>query len=1091
MIHLRNVLNLLFFSFILTQTAFAWQDWDITNPPGEEKEVNFSTSEGTWMNLDVSPDGKTIIFDLLGDIYSLPISGGKATPLTSGMAWDGQPRFSPNGKEISFTSDRAGGDNIWVMKADGSEPEQITKESFRLLNNAVWTPDGQYLIARKHFTSQRSMGAGEMWMYHRGSAGSGIQLTKRKNDQQDAGEPWVSPDGRYVYFSEDMSGGRTFQYNKDPNGQIYVIRRYDRETGALESITGGAGSAFRPQISPDGSKLAFVRRVRTKTVLYIHELATGREYPVYDNLSKDQQEAWAIFGVYTNYNWLPDNQHLIIWAQGKLWNVDTKGASATEIPFEVDVKRTVAQTVRFRQTAFEEEFTAKAIRHARTSPDGKTLVFNAAGHLYKKALPNGKPERITSSSDFEFEPAFSADGKQLAWVSWSDENKGAIMRLDMVTRKSSPIKVTTEKGIYRMPAFSPDGRTIVFRKDEGDSDLGYTYTTRPGLYTIPAAGGTMTFITEEGEYPGFSPKGDRITYQTGGYYFGDLDKGFHSVNLRGEDKRTHFTSTYANRFVPSPDGKWIAFNELHHVYIAPFPMTGKEVDLSAGTKAIPVVRVSKDAGISVHWGADSKTLHWTLGEEYFSAKVGAFFGFLLGDGQEPAEPVAEGSSIGLQLKSDTPQGTIALTNARIITMKGDEVIEKGTVLIKNNKIEALGANVTVPAGANVIDCAGKTIIPGLVDAHAHMGTFGNGISPQQSWAYYANLAYGVTTTHDPSSNTELTFSQSEAVKAGTMVGPRIFSTGIILYGADGDFKAAIDSLGDALRHLRRTKAFGAFSVKSYNQPRRNQRQQVIEAARQLNMHVYPEGGSTYFHNMTQIIDGHTGIEHNLPIAVLHDDVVNLWKETETGYTPTLIVAYGANSGEYYWYQHTDVWAKEHLLRFTPRSFIDPRARRVTQVPEEEYVNGHILVSQSCKKLSDAGVRVNMGAHGQLQGLGAHWETWMLAQGGMTPLEALRSATLHPARYIGMDHQIGSLEAGKLADLVILDKNPLEDIRNTEFVTHTMINGRLYDVNDMQQILPVKQDRKPFFWEQEGYNAAFDWHRTGEAPSHKVCACGKH
>jgi Tol biopolymer transport system component len=313
---LRTYSTLAFMLISCSLFAQVKEKWDVNNPVEPFKEVSIETDEGTWMNLDVSPDGKTIAFDMLGDIYTLPVSGGEAKLLREGHAFEVQPRFSPDGKRISFTSDAGGGDNIWIMNTDGSDAHQVTKESFRLLNNAVWTPDGQYIVARKHFTSERSLGAGEMWMYHM-AGGEGVQLTKRKNDQQDAGEPWVSPDGRYVYFSEDMASGGYFQYNKDPNSQIYVIRRYDREEGTVENVIQGPGGAIRPQISPDGKKLAFVRRVRTKSVLYIHDLATGIQTPVYDQLSKDQQEVWAIFGVYPNFNWLPDNKHVIIWAEGK------------------------------------------------------------------------------------------------------------------------------------------------------------------------------------------------------------------------------------------------------------------------------------------------------------------------------------------------------------------------------------------------------------------------------------------------------------------------------------------------------------------------------------------------------------------------------------------------------------------------------------------------------------------------------------------------------------------------------------------------------------------------------------------------------
>jgi imidazolonepropionase-like amidohydrolase len=394
--------------------------------------------------------------------------------------------------------------------------------------------------------------------------------------------------------------------------------------------------------------------------------------------------------------------------------------------------------------------------------------------------------------------------------------------------------------------------------------------------------------------------------------------------------------------------------------------------------------------------------------------------------------------------------------------------------------------VRVPREAQVIDCSGKTIMPGIIDVHGHLGNFRFGISPQQQWEYFANLAYGVTTAHDPSSNSEMIFSQAEMIRAGHMVGPRLFSTGNILYGADGDFKAIINSVEDARSAIRRTAAYGAFSVKSYNQPRREQRQQVLQAARELGVVVVPEGGSFFFHNLSMVADGHTGIEHNLPVAPLYDDVVRFWAQTRTHNTPTLIVNYGGLNGEYYWYQHTNVWEKTRLLRFTPRAIIDSRSRHRTMAPEEEYRNGHILTSQSCKKLQDAGVNINLGAHGQLQGLGAHWELWMLQQGGMTNLQALRSATLNGAAYLGMDKEIGSIEAGKLADLLVLDKNPLQDIRNTESIRYTMVNGRLYDAENMNEVGNYQRQRLPFFFEQEGSGNA--WPMYGDSFLHSGCSC---
>jgi len=1061
--------------------------WDVNNPPGNYTEIPISTDEGTWMNVDVSPDGKTLAFDMLGDIYTMPITGGKPKALRSGLAWEVQPRFSPDGKHILFTSDAGGGDNIWVMKSDGSDAKQITQETFRLLNNGAWMPDGQYFVTRKHFTSQRSLGAGEIWMYHI-SGGKGIQLTKRKNDQQDVNEPVVSPDGKYVYFSEDVYPGGYFQYNKDPNDQIYVIKRYNTETGNIEVVTGGPGGACRPQISNDGKKLAFVRRVRTKSVLFIHNLETGQEFPIFDGLSKDQQEAWAIFGPYTGYDWMPGDEEIVIWGKGKLNRVNVTTKASQIIPFQIDDTRKVAETVKFKQEVYTSEMEVKVLRQLITSPDGSYTIFNALGHLWKAPMGKGRSERLTSDTAFEFEPSFSPDGKSIVYVTWDDEKMGAIQVMDLTTGTTK--KLTQKEGIFRTPSFSPDGQHIVFRKEAGNIHQGYTFDKQPGIYMMEIESGEIELVSKSGEYPVFSADGSKVFYQTGGYLFGALSKAFKYMDLQSKKEHTIFTSKYANRFVPSPDNQWIAFIELHKVYIAPLSMHGKAMSLSSSTKEVPVAQVARDAGINLHWSADSKSLHWTLGNEYYTDKLTERFAFLDGAGEKLPPMDTTGLKIDLTVSMDKPEGVIAFTHARIITMEGDEVIEDGTIVIEDNEIKDLGTfdNIKIPKSAKVYDVDGKTIMPGIIDVHAHLGAFRFGLSPQKHWQYYANLAYGVTTTHDPSSNTEMTFTQSEMVKAGVMTGPRIYSTGTILYGADGDFKAVINNLEDAKSALRRTKAFGAFSVKSYNQPRRNQRQWVIEAARQLEIMVYPEGGSFFYHNMSMVADGHTSVEHNIPVAPLYSDVIQFWSQTGTANTPTLIVNYGGINGEFYWYQKTNVWEKERLLAFTPRRIIDSRSRHRIMIPEEEYTNGHILTSQSCTKLQEAGTDICLGAHGQLQGLGAHWELWMLQQGGMSNHEALKSATIRGAKYIGMDEEIGSLKKGKLADLIVIDGNPLENIQQSEHVVYTMVNGRLYDAETVNEIGNYTRERTPFYWEQEGSGNAYPYFESTQSFMRPTCHC---
>lgn len=1057
------------------------KEWDVEAPLGPSETIEFTTDEGTWMNLDVSPDGAEIVFDLLGDIYIMPIEGGTATLLRGGPAFEVQPRFSPDGTRICYTSDKGGGDNVWIMNRDGSEPHQVTKEDFRLVNNAVWTPDGEYVVVKKHFTSRRSLGAGEMWLYHV-SGGKGLQLTKRKNDQMDVGEPCVSPDGRYVYFSEDMSPGSTFQYNKDPNGQIYMVRRVDRENGEVKNVVTGPGGAVRPQLSPDGKSLAFVRRVRLKSVLYVRDLDTGEQRPVFDGLSRDQQETWATFGVYPNYNWTPDGESIVVWAKGKIRRVDVESGEASVIPFEVNASHVLHKALMFPQEVSPGTFEAKMIRHGVTSPDGEWLVFSAVGHIYKKKLPDGTPTRLTGDAHWEYWPSFSPDGKWIVYTTFSDEELGSIYRIKLAGGGKK--KLSARKGYYLAPSFSADGERIVYQRTTGDYILGFTHGVEPGLYWMPASGGEGTLIRESGRSPRFSRDGKRVYFVE---TIAEDKKAFKSVRVDGGDERTHFTSKYANQFALSPDENWLAFTELFQGYIAPFPKAGRTFDLSGQTKAIPVKKVTRDAGTYLHWSGDGERLHWTIGGEYYTRDLKDTFTFVEGAPDSIAPPDSAGVRIGLEVETDVPSGKIALTGARIITMNGDEVIDDGVILVDRNRITAVGTSgdVEVPSGYTTIDATGKTIMPGIIDAHAHMWHSFTGISPTQSWLYYANLAFGVTATHDPSNPTEMVFTHSEMIKAGEMLGPRVYSTGTILYGAEGDFKAVVKGYEDAVSHVRRMKAVGAFSVKSYNQPRRDQRQQFIKAARDLEMMVYPEGGSFFFHNISMILDGHTSVEHTIPIAPIYDDVKTLWGASGCTSTPTLIVGYGGLSGEYYWYQKTNVWENQRLMTFTPRPIVDSRSRRRTMASDDDFY--HVTLARNCKDLIDAGARVQLGAHGQRQGLGAHWELWMLAQGGMTNMEALRCATLYGALYMGMGKDVGSLEAGKLADLIVLDANPLDDIRNSETVRYVMINGRIFDAHTMNQIGNHPRERAAFYWERPGSSEAFVW--QGEASGFETNGCG--
>ncbi|CAH9064023.1 Tol-Pal system protein TolB [Pseudoalteromonas sp. CIP111854] len=1029
------------------------EKWNVDAPQGEFLDANISVTQGTWMNVDISPDGKTLVFDLLGDIYTMAASGGEATQLTSDIGWQMQPRFSPDGQHIAFTSDQGGGDNIWLMKADGTEQTAVTNETFRLLNSPAWSPDGDYLVARKHFTGTRSLGAGEVWMYHK-SGGTGFQLTKRANDQKDLGEPAFSPDGRYVYFSQDATPGKTFHYSKDSVAGIYKIKRYDRDTGEIKVILSGMGGAIRPTPSPDGKTLAYVKRDDFQSSLYLYDLASGKETKLYGNLERDMQETWAIHGVYPTIAWTPDNENIVFWAGGKIHQLAVKDKSIKTVEFAVNTTKKIQKALRFAQNLDQDQFDVKMLRNVQVSPNGETAIFEAMGHIYKRDLASGKVARLTSQNDhFEFFPQFSRDGKKIAYTTWDDNKQGSVRVVSASNGKGKTI--TTEPGKYVEPSFSPNGQTVVFRKTRGGSILNPQWSLKPGLYQVSSNGGKPELISESGYQAQFAASND-ILYM--------MDHGKHpelrSIELATKKTRVLYEAKHATEFRVSPDGKYLAFAERFKVFVTPFVQTGKTISISPTDKQFPVEQLSQRAGENISWSAKGDKLYWSLGPELYHANLDGMFDIK----QDKAADfkVKSGTNIGFKQDMAEPEGMIALTGATIVTMQGDKVIKNGVVLTDGKHIKAVGtaAEVAIPQGVEVVDVAGKTIIPGLVDAHAHGSQASDEIVPEQNWKNLAGLSLGVTTIHDPSNDTTEIFAASEMQKAGKIVGPRIFSTGTILYGANvPGYTAHIDSLDDAKFHIERLQKVGAFSVKSYNQPRREQRQQVVEAARELGMMVVPEGGSLLQHNLTMVVDGHTGVEHSLPVANIYDDVKQLWSQSEVGYTPTLGVAYGGIWGENYWYDKTDVWNHPRLSKFVPKNQLLPRSMRRVKAPEHHY--NHFSNARVSKELQDEGVLVNLGAHGQREGLAAHWEIWMFAQGGMTPLEALRAATLDPAKYVGLDQHIGSIEAGKLADLVVIDGDPLSNIRDTDKVAYTMINGRLYDAATMNEV-GKKQRDKLFF-----------------------------
>lgn len=1057
----RGLVTLSFLLLTTAPAAYAQSVpvWDISAPPVPTRQVSIDVTEGTWMNVDVSPDGRTVLFDLLGDLYTMPMTGGTPTRIAAGMAVEHQARFSPDGARIVFSSDSDGAENIWIMDVDGSNRRQLTHETFFLVSGASWSPDGDYIIARKHRPTGRGLGTGEIWMYHK-DGGVGVPLVEVPDSvhQKELGEVAYAPDGTGIYFSRDATAGPIFEYAQDANKEVFVIERYDVATGERTRIAGGPGGAARPTPSPDGRYLAFIRRERGETRLFLRDLRTGEERRIHDDLDRDMQGSWAYYGVYPGMSWTPDSQSVVFWAGGKIRKVNLDGSGLADIPFQISDTRQIVEGVRPQTSAWSEEFTTRFPRSSHLSPDGRRVVFESLGRLYVKDVSGGEPRLLTASDgDFQLFPTWSRDGRNIVFVSWNDQRLGEIRTVSTDGRNVRT--VTAEPGYYRRPRFSPDGQTIVFeraRASDNDHRSRNNFLfpdragTEMGVFTIPTRGGATVRLAATGRNPHFGAANDRVFFSTVEGWNGRLT----SVDLSGADRRVHAEGDFLSDFQVSPGGDHVAFMENHVTRVAPFVAGARTLRLDAGRAVFASTQASTEAGRYLNWSG--QRLGWTVGPEFFSSNLTD----ILQD-----VPVQPAVSLAVRATADKPRQLLALTGARIVTMAdaGGGVIDDGVILIEDNRILQVGPRdqVQVPAGTVQVDLAGKTVIPGMIDAHAHGAEGTDELIPQQNWDAIAHLAFGVTTINNPNSPSALSYPAAELQRVGRVLTPRTFTSGETLAGRRGMTRALINNLDDALMHVRRVKAEGGRSVKNDAQPRRNQRQQLIVAAIMEGMPIQYCLPSLFPFFVAAIADGNTNIEHGIGMEVLYEDVLSFFAQSDAGYTPTNVNDYVGLGSETYWKQEGEALNHPLLTAHAPDVVLRAEMARTIHAEHHEYTDGDI--AREAMRLGQRGVPVSVGAHGVQQGLASHWEMWSFARGGMSPLEALATATRNPALSLGLT-DIGSIEAGKLADLVILDADPTIDIRNSDKIHRVMLNGRLYDPLTMNEDVTGSWHRAPYHWE---------------------------
>ncbi len=1038
----------------------AQEDTLMVLPIEPTRTISFTTDEGTWVSLDVSPDGRSIVFDLVGDLYLLAINGGEARRITSGTAWDCMPVFSPDGSQIAFISDRSGSDNLWVMNVDGTGLRRVTSETDFALSSPEWTPDGENLVARRfgpYPTPENYLTNVPLWMYHV-DVGKGFEVYPRKEGNTTNTGAAFSPDGNLMYFSSHSGGYVGEEVDR------YQVVELDRSTGESRTVTSGYGGGLRPITSPDGNFLVYATRRDVLTALRIRDLRTMQEEWLVASMRRDDQEGYAPNDILPAYSFTPDSRSVIFTGDGKIKRVDIETKEISVIPFTAQVEVGAAPRLLVQERIDDGPLPVRQLLWVNESPDGERITFTAVGKVWVAEVGGGTPRRLTDSPLREYAPAFSPDGRWIAYIARSDTGGAQIVKAP--AGGGDPVAVTPRGGEYSSLTWSPDGEKVVYQgrrlasptcRGCGPPELAWISADGGQAHQIlPSGGNSATVVTtpRDGERVYHLERGPRASVA----FASPPPVHLVSVKLDGTDKRVHAKLTTGAGAIgvsvarPSPDGKWLLLLDRDNAFVMRLTEVGDGISVNLTSPAVPLTQITNEGANAIGWVDDGNAIAWSFTNHYYRAALETV---IQADSVGDLEP--EHFEVALTVPRHIPQGRLYLEGARIITMRGEEVIPEGDILIENNRIAAVGpsSSMDAPSDARVVDVRGKTIVPGFVDVHAHPST-GAAIVPDEGWNIANHLAYGVTTTRNPSGSRG-SFWWAELIEAGEMVGSRVYATASPLTHTG----TPIRSYEDALHVARRYNNQGAHSLKQYLQPRRIQRQWLRMAAEEEQINITNEGAADFKADFTMALDGFTAFEHSLGVVPLYKDAIEIFAQTGVTYTPTLIVAYGGPAGEGFWRTHWNMHDDEKLRRFTPHQALDAEWRRKEVIVDEDYI--FPLIAQGVRDIVRAGGSAGLGSHGNQAGMGAQWEIWMLASGGMTPMEVLQVVTIHGAESIGFEGDLGSLEPGKLADLLVLDANPLDDIRNTNAIGYVIKNGVMYDGDTLDELWPRQRAFPKFPW----------------------------
>ena len=1031
------------------------------------REIAFTTHEGTWLSPDLSPDGHQIVFELLGDLYVLNANGGLARPIATGMPFDSQPAFAPDGKRIAFLSDRLGPEDVWTSNPDGTDPGPVTHfTGDAILNSPSWSADGKTIFVSRYHPDRVAF---ELLSVDVASGQTKVIVPVGDDKSSSTVGAEASSDGHWLYYASQVG-------DKDSEPPAWVIRRRDLATGAEETLVEPPrsyrpdlvlGTFFRPLPSPDGKLLVYATRYGSEMWLRVLNLDTRDDRWLVKLAQHDELEAAAWRDFAPHYAFTSDSRSLIVNDGGKLERVSLADGAKTAIPFTVQVQLPLGALNRPRIREETGPVRARLIQNPMASPDGKRLAFSALGQIYTMDLAKGaQPRRLTRDPFGEFQPSWSPDGHSIVYARWTARGGGDIYRID-ADGAHTPVKLTRTSAYYTTPVFTPDGGSVVAERSSNyvrmHRYMEYGPLRDAELVVMPASGGDQRVIAKGsmGGTPHFGPDAGEVDML--------FDDGLNAVKLDGSSKRLIVQVTGPGYyFLPdrapvddlrlSPDGKWLLAQISQQLFLLARPAKdGTTIDLAS--PGVPHRKLTEVGADFLQWSADGRSIGWALGSSWFSRPL-TDVQLLASDSTETIADTGQPRrwDANITIPRANAHGALLLRGATAVTMSDRGTIPNSDVLVVDGRIAAIGPRgaVTAPNDAAIRDLTGKWIVPGFIDDHDHVADIRRGLLDLESWGVAANLAYGVTTAFDPSTLSIDMLAYQDLIDAGLITGSRIRSTGPAIFSFN-EFhsKAEVDRVLDRYRDFYRLS-----NIKLYRSGNRRVREWISQSAREHGLRVTTEGANSDKLDLTQVQDGVSGSEHALQMTPLYDDVVQLMAKSGVSYNTTLMIEGG---GQDYFVVDRKVNGDPKLNRFAPRLIVDMKTRKRDwrDLSDDQFP----AFAASARKVMLAGGIVGMGSHGEIPGLGFHWEMEAHVMGGWTPFEALRAATLGSAEAIGREADLGSLESGKVADLVILDRDPLADIRNTLSISFVMQGGQLFDASTLDELWPQTNPfGHPWYWD---------------------------